>query len=315
MSYTKTKFHKKVFDSANGMHRCFLFYMLYNDSEYYSYRYPEVFNLLISVNNALSKRGLNKEKRIALAKKTIHDKLNYKYYHSDSTLEEWYKSFKEDSFGMKLIKQIEKWENISESNYEEYVKEIITWIEYLDNIHFDWKVDGEIVFEKSPYTRISRTYSLSIHDSKENERFKKIYKDMISVNDDEFDNMCDVIYDYYSVLETTINSIVRKEYKDVLCDLNEYFEDCTLMDDFKDIYIKSSFNKLKLIKDYLEKEYYDKANKELRKIIELENYKFNKYKFRLFKLLQVDLKNDMYQIPLSKAISDYEKYTKKFITD
>ena len=315
MSYTKTKFHKKVFDSANGMHRCFLFYMLYNDAEYYSYQYPKVFDLLISVNNALSKRGLNKEKRIALAKKTISDTFNHKYYlDTTTTREEWYKSFKENSFGMKLVKKLEQWENLSESNYEEYVKEIICWVEYLDAIHFDWKVDGEIIYEKSPYTRIARTYSLAIHNDKEYDSFKKIYKDMVFIQADELDSMCDLIYDYYSILETTINSIVRKEYDEALSDLINYFEDSIFMNEFKDIYIQASYNKLKKVQEYLEKRYYDKANKELRKIIELENYKFNKYKFKLFKLLQVDLKNDLYQIPLSKAIEDYEKYTKKYMT-
>lgn len=311
MAYTKTKFHKKVMDTANGMHRCFLFYMLYNDSEYYSYRYGEVFNLLISINNALSKRGLNKEKRIELAKEVIHKTLNHQYYGEEKTIDEWYKSFKENSFGMIIIKKIQKWEKLSDDNYEEYVKEIIELIEYLDLIHFDWKVDGDIIYEKSPYTRITRTYSLSIHESKQYSEFKRIYKNMIYICDEDFDVLCDSVYDYYSVLETTINSIVRKEYEDAIDNLKEYFDDVLNINHIQDIYVKSNIYKLKDVLGILKKGHYDKANKELRKIIELENYKFHKFKFSLFKLLQVDLSNDLYQMPLTKAISDYEKYTKK----
>ena len=315
MSYTKTTFHKKINDTRYGMHNCFLFYMIYNELDKHSFIYTSVLNLLISVNNALSKRGLNKENRMLLAKKIIHAKLYSKQYNDLTILEEWQNYFGNNTFGFKIIKDIEKWENISESNYEEYVKEIINYVNYLDSIHFDWKVDGEIIFDKSPYTRIKRTYSLSIHDSKEYESFKKIYKDMISVDDNIFDNMCEVVYDYYSVLEATINSIVRKEYDDSISNLNDYFSNSNYMNQFEDIYIRASYNKLKIVQEYLEKKYYDKANKELRKIIEFENYKFHKYKYKLFKLLQVDLKNDLYQIPLSKAISDYEKYTKKYMGD
>ena len=115
---------------------------------------------------------------------------------------------------------------------------------------------------------------MAIHNDKEYDSFKKIYKDMVFIQADELDSMCDVIYDYYSILETTINSIVRKEYDEALSDLINYFEDSIFMNEFKDIYIQASYNKLKKVQEYLEKRYYDKANKELRKIIELENYKF-----------------------------------------
>lgn len=316
MAYTKTKFHKKVMDSANGMHRSFIFYMVYNDSEYYSYRIPEVINFLIEINNSLSKRGYNKEKRIETTNKLINDRLNYKSYYSKTTqLEEWQQSITKDTIFKKLLDSIVKWKDLTEKNYEEYVKEIINYLEYLDSIHYDWKVDDNIIFEKSPYTRMVRSYSLTIHDKEEYETFKKVYREMISVEDGEFDEMCDTIYEFYTTLETTINSLVRKDYDDVVETIESYLEQTNDMKEFKDIYIKANYNKLYEVKEFMDKKYYDKANKKLRKIIELENYKFHKYKFKLFRLLQVDLSNDLYQIPLSKAISDYEKYTKKYMTD
>jgi hypothetical protein len=67
------------------------------------------------------------------------------------------------------------------------------------------------------------------------------------------------------------------------------------------------------VQESIDKGFYAKANQQLRVII--ESYKFRKYKFTLFKLWQVNMKNENYQISLDKAIENFEKYTKKYMTD
>lgn len=312
----KLDFHKKVVDTTYYMANSVLIYMTQNKPTGYcsSDRYTTLLSLLIAVNNIFARRG-SRENKITDIRQNITDKLNMSRWNEESH-RTFFSKFQENSVGEKIYKLLLECENITLDNYNSLALRVKTAIEYLDLIHFDWKIDGSIVYDKNPYTRTIRTFSLTIHDKKEFEIWKNLYKNIIDVESDEILNLTtEVVYDFYTTLENIINSLVRKDFEDVKEILDDYLQNSEEMTECIDIYVRKNYKNLLNVKDSIDKGFYAKANQQLRVIIESESYKFRKYKFTLFKLLQVNMKNDNYQISLDKAIENFEKYTKKYMTD
>ena len=310
------EFHKKVVDTTYYMANSVLVYMTKNKPTGYcsSERYTNLLSLLIVVNNIFAKRG-SRENKLPDIRNTITDKLNMSRWNEDSN-RTYFTKFQENSIGEKIYKLLLECETITLDNYNSLALKVKTAIEYLDSIHFDWKIDGSIVYDKNPYTRTIRTFSLTIHDKKQFETWKSLYKNIIDVESDKiFDSTTEMVYDFYTTLENVINSLVRKDFEDVKETLDDCLQNSEEMNECIDIYVKKNYKNLLIVKDSIDKGFYAKANQQLRVIIESESYKFRKYKFTLFKLLQVNMKNDNYQISLDKAIENFEKYTKKYMTD
>ena len=207
----KLEFHKKVVDTTYYMANSVLVYMTQNKPTGYcsSERYTTLLSLLIVVNNIFARRG-SRENKLPDIRKTITDKLNMSRWNDDSN-RTYFLKFQENSVGEKIYKLLLECENITLDNYNNLALRVKTAIEYLDSIHFDWKIDGSIVYDKNPYTRTIRTFSLTIHDKKQFEIWKTLYKNIIDVESDEILNLTtEVVYDFYTTLENVINSRPKK---------------------------------------------------------------------------------------------------------
>lgn len=311
MAYTKTNFHKKVVNSANGMNNSFYLYMINNEKLSYNYNIARLFNYFIMANNILHRRGSKKQKikdilDFVNSKKTYNEIFNIFKNLKRTTKSENYMD--DYAFEQCLIVLFEC-QNITEDTFDYIVTKVNIIINYLDSIHFDWVVEGNIIYDRNPYTRTIRTYSLTINNNDDFEVFKETYKKMICVDDVLFDKLIEQCFDFYSTLEIIVNSIVNNDYDDAYETLESYLQNSKDMKEFEDIYVRANYMKLLTIKEYLKSGYYTKANQELRKIIESENYKFRKHKFELFKLLQANMETDHYQISLNVAKEKFYKET------
>lgn len=312
----KLEFHKKVVDTTYHMANSIFVYMIQNKPTKYcgSERYTSLFSLLIVVNNIFARRG-SRENKIKDIRKSITDRLNMNYWRKGS-YRVYFSEFVDESVGQKMYKLLLECENITLDNYNSLALRVKTAIEYLDSVHFDWKIDDSIVYDKNPYTRTIRTFSLMIHDKNQFEKWKTLYNNIVDVTSDEtLDMTTEIVYDFYTTLENVINSLVRKDFEDAKDTLDDYLNNSDEMNECIDIYVRKNYKNLFEVKKSIDNGFYSKANQQLRVIIESESYKFRKYKFTLFKLLQVNMKNVNYQISLEKAIDDFEKYTKKYMTD
>lgn len=312
----KLEFHKKVVDTTYHMANSIFVYMIQNKPTKYcsSERYTSLFSLLIVVNNIFARRG-SRENKIKDIRKSITDRLNMNYWRKGS-YRVYFSEFADESVGKKMYKLLLECENITLDNYNSLALRVKTAIEYLDSVHFDWKIDDSIVYDKNPYTRTIRTFSLMIHDKNQFEKWKTLYNNIVDVTSDEtLDMTTEIVYDFYTTLENVINSLVRKDFEDAKDTLDDYLNNSDEMNECIDIYVRKNYKNLFEVKKSIDNGFYSKANQQLRVIIESESYKFRKYKFTLFKLLQVNMKNVNYQISLEKAIDDFEKYTKKYMTD
>lgn len=312
----KLEFHKKVVDTTYHMANSIFVYMIQNKPTKYcsSERYTSLFSLLIVVNNIFARRG-SRENKIKDIRKSITDRLNMNYWRKGS-YRVYFSEFVDESVGQKMYKLLLECENITLDNYNSLALRVKTAIEYLDSVHFDWKIDDSIVYDKNPYTRTIRTFSLMIHDNNQFEKWKTLYNNIVDVTSDEtLDMTTEIVYDFYTTLENVINSLVRKDFEDAKDTLDDYLNNSDEMNECIDIYVRKNYKNLFEVKKSIDNGFYSKANQQLRVIIESESYKFRKYKFTLFKLLQVNMKNVNYQISLEKVIDDFEKYTKKYMTD
>lgn len=311
----KLEFHKKVVDTTYNMANSIFVYMIQNKPSGYcsSERYTSLFSLLIVVNNIFARRG-SRDNKIKDIRKNLSDKFDSLRW-GDTPYRVYLSQFSEKSVGEKIYQLLLECENITLDNYNELALKVKLAIQYLDSVHFDWKIDDNIVYDKNPYTRTIRTFSLMIHDKNQFEKWKSLYNNIIDVTSDETLNITtEIVYDFYTTLENVINSLVRKDYEDAKDTLDDYLNNSDEMNRCVDIYIRKNYKNLFEVKKSIDKGFYSKANQQLRVIIESESYKFRKYKFTLFKLLQVNMRNDNYQISLDKAIEDFEKYTKKYMT-
>lgn len=171
----KLEFHKKVVDTTYNMANSIFVYMVQNKPISYcsSERYTRLFSLLIVVNNIFARRG-SRENKIEEIRKRITSKLSQHLW-NDKTYREDFLNYSETLIGKKVFDILLECENITLDTYNNLALKVKTAIEYLESIHFDWKIDGNIVYDKNPYTRTIRTYSLTIHDKSDFMRWKKIY--------------------------------------------------------------------------------------------------------------------------------------------
>ena len=312
----KLEFHKKVVDTTYHMANSIFVYMVQDKPTGYCYSesYTRLFSLLIVVNNIFARRG-SRDNKIEEIKERISSKLSEHLWNRE-TWKEDFLNYSEISIGKKIFDILLECENITLDTYNSLAIKVKTTMEYLESIHFDWKIDDNIVYDKNPYTRTIRTYSLTIHNKSDFTRWKKIYSSIVDISNDKvLDETIEMLYDFYTTLENTINSLVRKDYDDAKETLDDYLNNSDEMIKCVDIYVRKNYKNLLDVKNSIDNKFYTKANQQLRVIIESECYRFRKYKVTLFKLLQVNMKNNNYQISLDKAIEDFEKYTKKYMTD
>ena len=291
MSHLKKDFkYHKLFDNKYA-EQSYIAYLSKNKRKYimnssdWVDRYIVVaIDFIFRVNNAISRRGLEKN-NIADVKELYSKEINdgVYYYYGKSNIKKIFNRIKADELDNEykveiydMLKLVLDWEDKIESDYKEFKEVIFNLVKTIDDKHYTWVVGENIIYNRSVRDNVSKSFYCVVLGDNGYKRFKKSYLDKVYVEPKDKKKLLEQVNDMLVAIADVYNELVNKRFDSANQILNDYIQANETMLGCKDIYYAKVYVELLQVLKLLGNNKHTEAIKQIGAIIQNENNKYKK---------------------------------------
>lgn len=260
----------------------------------------DTIDFIIRCNNAIARRGseqnaINNIKEIysssarpyylaseRISIKDVYNKEKVKIYENEVIISVYNK-----------LEKIVEWEEYFENNFDGFKDFIFDEIKEIDNNHYCWVVGENIIYDRSIRDNEQKKSYCVLNNDNLDKRFKDYYFMNVYVERKNKSKLYKQICYLLITLSDINNLLLKKDYKQLIELLEDYFDDNHNMDSCIDIYYLKIYYDLHHIYELISQGKNHEAFLIVHEIIEKENLKY-KDLFTIFESVAIDLDGSEY---------------------